>query len=172
MAITAGAVQSLYRGDFISAYIGLRYGPSAELFGAPDSNRGQFGYDVGPGLTVLMSGGLGALRTTAARAYSVAFETIIPKVGAGTRPAHFTAANKALQAAIASDSSFARVMQQLGITVPQKLGQSPAGWSWHHVPDQPGVMQLVPRGQHQGSAWQHLLHPNGEGGFKIWGIEF
>ena len=22
------------------------------------------------------------------------------------------------------------------------------------------------------SPWQHLLHPNGEGGFKIWGIEF
>jgi hypothetical protein len=67
MLITAGAVQSLYRGDFINAYIGLRYGPSAELFGAPDSNRGQFGYDVGPVLTAAVSGGAGVARNAASR---------------------------------------------------------------------------------------------------------
>jgi hypothetical protein len=50
------------------------------------------------------------------------------------------------------------------------LGESPSGWTWHHVPDQPGVMQLVPRAMHQGSTWQPL-HPGGVGGFKLWGAD-
>ncbi|WP_366145479.1 HNH endonuclease [Methylovulum sp.] len=46
------------------------------------------------------------------------------------------------------------------------------GWTWHHVPDQPGIMQLVPRSQHQGGPWQSILHPNREGGFKLWGNQY
>ncbi|WP_420878175.1 HNH endonuclease [Sorangium cellulosum] len=50
------------------------------------------------------------------------------------------------------------------------LGRSPAGWTWHHVPGRPGVLQLVPIEQHaSGSSWQHLLHPNGQGGMSEWG---
>jgi len=104
-----------------------------------------------------------------ARAYSVAFETLIPKVGEGSRAAHFTAANKSLLGAMKGDGAFARSMEDLGVSV-GRLDKSPAGWSWHHVADRPGVMQLVQRAQHQGGLWQSLLHPGGVGGFKIWGI--
>jgi RHS repeat-associated protein len=126
------------------------------------------GVGIVPGIGVVRGATLG----TRAVAYSVAFETIIPKVGAGTRPAHFKAANQALQSAMKADDGFAKMMDDLGIQIPDALGKSPAGWSWHHVPDQPGVMQLVPRSQHQGSFWQHLLHPDGVGGFKIWGSQY
>ncbi|MEO7591496.1 MAG: HNH endonuclease [Byssovorax sp.] len=53
------------------------------------------------------------------------------------------------------------------------VASSPAGWTWHHVPNQPGVLQLVPRIQHAtGSAFQPLLHPNGVGGMYIWGSQY
>jgi RHS repeat-associated protein len=86
-----------------------------------------------------------------ATAYSVFFETQIAKSGVGTRAAHFADANKSLQAAMAKDAHFAKMANNLGVKIPDRLGQSPAGWSWHHVPDSPGMMQLVPRQQHQGS---------------------
>lgn len=108
----------------------------------------------------------------AAKAYSVAFETTIAKLGVGTRPGHFAAANRALQAEINSDAGFASMMNGLGVKVPNQLGRSPNGWTWHHVPDRPGAMQLVPRSQHQGSAWQSQLHPGGSGGFAQWGDEY
>jgi hypothetical protein len=97
-------------------------------------------------------------------------------VGAGTRAAHFKAANEAALAA-QSDPVLAGMFQRLGIKIPTNtigvaLGRSPPGWTWHHVPDRPGVMQLVPTSHHQGSAWQALLHPNREGGFKIWGADY
>lgn len=108
-----------------------------------------------------------------ASAYSVAFETTIPKLGMGTRPEHFKAANAALESSIKSDASFARMADQLGIQVPTNRGTSPANWTWHHVPNQPGAMQLVPRSQHQwGSLEQPLLHPGGKGGFSICGSEY
>ncbi|WP_352696630.1 HNH endonuclease [Mesorhizobium sp. M0152] len=45
---------------------------------------------------------------------------------------------------------------------------APPGFSWHHA-DEPGVMQLVPRSQHdRGSIFQKKLHPNGRGGFSLW----
>jgi RHS repeat-associated protein len=107
-----------------------------------------------------------------AKAYSVAAEVAIPEVGAGTRALHAKAANAALAESMAPEA-----MEALGIKIPRSsagsiLGESPKGWSWHHVPDQPGVLQLVPRAMHQGSAWQPLLHPGGVGGFKIWGARF
>jgi hypothetical protein len=107
-----------------------------------------------------------------APAYSVAFETTIAEAGVGTRASHFTDANKSLAAAMKNDAGFANMADSLGIQIPNRLGQSPADWSWHHVPDQPGVMQLVPRSQHQGGPWQPLLHPNQEGGFKLWGSQY
>lgn len=106
---------------------------------------------------------------TKAVAYSVAFEAQIAMKGAGTRGSHFTDANKTLKAEMAKDAKFAEMMEKLGVALPSRLDQSPAGWSWHHVPDQPGLMQLVPRPQHQGSSWQWLLHPGQQGGFKLWG---
>jgi hypothetical protein len=69
------------------------------------------------------------------------------------------------------DAAFARSMENLGIKI-DRMDRSPCGWSWHHVPDQSGVMQLVPRDQHQGGPWQSLLHPGQVGGFKLWGKDF
>ncbi len=74
--ITAGAIQSIYRGDFINAYIGLRYGSSAELFGAPDSNRGQFGYDLGPAVTGVAGGFVGGIRGAASRGTTFLYQKV------------------------------------------------------------------------------------------------
>ena len=107
-----------------------------------------------------------------ASGYSVAFETTIAEAGVGTRASHFADANNSLSVAIKNDAGFASMADSLGIQIPNRLSQSPADWSWHHVSDQPGVMQLVPRSQHQGGPWQSLLHPNQEGGFKLWGSQY
>jgi hypothetical protein len=101
----------------------------------------------------------------------VAYEARIAKAGAGTREAHFKAANEALARDIKANPELGQMMKQMGVEVPT-AGKSPAGWTWHHVPDQPGVLQLVPRTQHQGGPWQPLLHPGGVGGFKNWGADF
>jgi RHS repeat-associated protein len=107
-----------------------------------------------------------------APAYSVAFEAKIAKAGIGTRGAHFADANKTLAAAMNKDAELSKMMNGLGIRIPQRLDQSPANWSWHHVPNQPGTLQLVPRNQHQGGLWQRLLHPGQQGGFKLWGGDY
>jgi|GEM_PF-1278400 len=102
-------------------------------------------------------------------AYSVAYETTIAAAGVGSRESHFTQANTALISAIEGSPDFAKAMDELGIQV-GRLDRSPAGWTWHHVVDRPGVMQLVPRAMHTpGSPWWSLFHPNGFGGFKVWG---
>lgn len=107
-----------------------------------------------------------------ASAYSVAFETTIRNTGIGERAAHFVEANNALNSTMENDAEFADAMENLGVKV-GRLDKSPSGWTWHHVFDQPGVMQLVPTRQHQwGSIWQSLLHPNGKGGFSNWGRFF
>jgi hypothetical protein len=120
----------------------------------------------------------GGVEAAGARAYSVAFETAIPKVGAGTRPAHFAAANEALLAEMRASPEVAGMMEGLGVRVPTNAsgaakGLSPQNWTWHHVPDQAGVMQLVPRAQHTaGSPFYMLMHPTGRGGFFLWGSRY
>ncbi|AUX38230.1 MULTISPECIES: RHS repeat-associated core domain-containing protein [Sorangium] len=112
------------------------------------------------------------------RAYSVAYETTLPKFGAGTRPAHFRAANQAILADMRASSELTQAMRGLSIEVPTSAsgaaqGLSPSGWTWHHVPERPGVVQLVPRAQHTaGSGFYELMHPEGRGGFFLWGKEF
>jgi hypothetical protein len=114
------------------------------------------------------------------RAYSVAFETIIPELGAAKRPAHFMAANENLLRAMADPEMAPALRGTLGANFEGTiisveggvLGQSPAGWTWHHVPDLPGVMQLVPRAQHQSSLLAPIFHPGGKGGFFLWGSRF
>lgn len=95
-----------------------------------------------------------------AHAYSVAFETTIPKLGLGTRPEHFKSANTALESALKNDSNFAQMATNLGISFPANRGTSPVNWTWHHVPDQPGVLQLVPRDQHQWGSPQPSGYPH------------
>jgi hypothetical protein len=137
-------------------------------------------FGMGRGLGALAEGSTAAAgaATATPRAYSVAFETTIPKAGVGRYPAHFAAANENLLQAMA-DPQLAQVLrqtlgQQFESTVlsptGRVLGRSPTGWTWHHVPGRPGVLQLVPIEQHaSGSSWQNLLHPNGQGGMSEWG---
>ena len=77
-AIMAGALQSLLRGDLINAYTGLGYGSSVEIFSAPDSNRGQFGYDVGPALTVAVGGIAGGAKRVATRGTTYLYQKVGP----------------------------------------------------------------------------------------------
>lgn len=61
------AFDQLRQGNLVGAYTLLRYGTSVEVFGAPDTNRGQFGYDLGPGATIAVGGLVGAARRVAAK---------------------------------------------------------------------------------------------------------
>lgn len=108
--------------------------------------------------------------------YSVAAEarlssTSFPGV---SRARHFQEANQSLLLRMEADPSFAQSVRDLGINLqPTPTGlaprQPPAGWSWHHA-QEPGVMQLVPRPQHTpGSIFWNTLHPDGKGGWAIWG---
>jgi RHS repeat-associated protein len=106
-------------------------------------------------------------------AYSVAYETTIPKtVFQYARSSHNYYANKALLADIKADPQFAQAMNELIPNLSQELyyrpNASPKGWTWHHVAKQPGVMQLIPRVQHESPLLQYLLHPGGRGGFSLW----
>jgi len=78
--VLAGSFQHLFRGDFINAYMGLRYGSSAQVFGAPESNRGQFGYDVGPVLTTAV-GGAGVVRSAASGGERIFYRIITSPEG-------------------------------------------------------------------------------------------
>jgi len=108
--------------------------------------------------------------------YSVLFETKLrPTSYPGlSRRAHSREANEALLQTMEGDDAFARGMQNSGVDLqrtPTGLAPRtpPAGFSWHHGED-PGVMQLVPRQQHErGSIFQDILHPDRRGGFSIWG---
>ncbi|HEX7906106.1 MAG TPA: RHS repeat-associated core domain-containing protein, partial [Chitinophagaceae bacterium] len=110
--------------------------------------------------------------------YSVAYET---KIASNLYPGknygiHFRAANQSLDAAVASDATFASSMSELGIVVPRTttgaIGRtSPANWVWHHDV-RAGVMQLVPKAQHPnipGGIFWNTMHPGGRGGMSLWG---
>jgi A nuclease of the HNH/ENDO VII superfamily with conserved WHH len=127
----------------------------------------------------------GRTATTAAEAapnaYSVAFEARLTEQGIGTYASHFVEANEQLLKAMADPETANALKATLGADFEGSIvsstggvrGVSPAGWTWHHVPDQPGVLQLVPGVQHApGSARQPLLHPGGVGGMSIWGSLF
>ncbi|MBX2916854.1 MAG: HNH endonuclease [Cyclobacteriaceae bacterium] len=107
--------------------------------------------------------------------YSVAYEMKLSTklYPGGSYRAHFQAANKSLNTAMASDAIFAKSMSRLGVSIPHSstgsiLGKSPANWVWHHDVGA-GVMQLVPKSQHTtGSIFWNTLHPGGVGGMSIW----
>jgi A nuclease of the HNH/ENDO VII superfamily with conserved WHH len=136
---------------------------------------GVVGGELGAGATAITKG--------APKAYSVAFEATLTENGVGTYAAHFAEANEqllksmvhpemanALKGALGQDFEGALISPSGSGRV---VGSSPPGWTWHHVPERPGIMQLVPRAQHApGSAWQPILHPGGEGGMAKWGSRF
>jgi hypothetical protein len=109
------------------------------------------------------------------RFYSVLYQHKLPPESyRASRPAHNREANEAFLQDMKGDEAFARKMQESGIDLqrtPTGLAprNPPAGFSWHHA-DEPGVMQLVPREQHEwGSTFQGVLHPDRRGGYSKWG---
>ncbi len=92
---------------------------------------------------------------------------------------HFRQANEALNREFEKDPDFAKAMESAfpGISEwvrPNAQGGFASrpfpGLSWHHTPFQPGILQLVPRGQHQAPGpVQRNLHPEGVGGRELWG---
>jgi hypothetical protein len=90
------------------------------------------------------------------------------------RPAHYQEGNENLLQEIEAYADFARMMQEARVNLrrtPTGLAPRtpPVGFAWHHA-EEPGVMQLVPRQQHDpGSIFQRILHPDGRGGFSKWG---
>ena len=110
--------------------------------------------------------------------YSVAYQMqLSSKSYPGvTRYMHFKEANISLNNAMEANSSFAAMMNNLGVSVPRSglgkiIGESPKNWVWHHNVKN-GVMDLVPKSQHPsipgGKFWE-TMHPNWRGGFSIWG---
>ena len=117
------------------------------------------------------------------RFYSVAYEMELdPKDWAKSRKVHSNRANAALDEAIRSDPDFARGMEEMVPGVSDRVAAEggrkspdPTLFTWHHAhPDtvdgRYGVMQLVPKDQHtKPSIFWDTLHPDGRGGYSIWG---
>ncbi len=148
----------------------------------------------GLGMEMLRSAGRGALQGAAygaaiggagwgvgratefGRGPKIAYETELKTTSypGKSRGAHFQEANDSLLSAMESVPSVAAKMKQYGVNLSRsETGlaprQSPDGWTWHHG-QEPGSMQLVYRPHHApGSKFQEMLHPNGVGGYSIWG---
>uniref|UniRef100_UPI0011A1E89A HNH endonuclease n=1 Tax=Cytobacillus oceanisediminis TaxID=665099 RepID=UPI0011A1E89A len=114
--------------------------------------------------------------------YSVAYEVNLPKdmYPNVSSPRHFQNANEQLYNAFQKDSKFAQQMEGLypGINKGVQAGSrgkfsrnAPTKEvTWHHHADREGVLQLVPRNQHQAKGpIQQILHPGGRGGMENWG---
>jgi len=112
--------------------------------------------------------------------YSVAIEAKLkPGTYIASDATHIRQANRQLYEQMRADLRFAGKMESEypGITKHVTPGPKggvadtpPPGLTWHHVADQPGKLQLVPRGQHQSPGpVQQSLHPQGAGGKKNWG---
>ena len=112
--------------------------------------------------------------------YSVMYEA---SPGKGkTRSAHRNAANREFYNQMADDSQFKEAMDNyFGYDVMEymKSGKSclknpSPDWIWHHPANNSGVIQLIPKNQHQWSILQPVLHPgkNGKGGFGLFFDEY
>jgi A nuclease of the HNH/ENDO VII superfamily with conserved WHH len=150
---------------------------------AVDKGPGQSAEDVASGTAAteqtapaVVEGGLSANGPTG-KYYSVVREhKLRPESYPGvSRPAHNQEANEAFLRDMAGYDDYARDMRNFGIYLwrtPTGLAPRtpPAGFSWHHHLEEPGLLQLVPRKQHdRGSIFQDVLHPNGRGGYSKWG---
>ncbi|MBI3771674.1 MAG: VCBS repeat-containing protein [Gammaproteobacteria bacterium] len=114
--------------------------------------------------------------TVEAKAYSTLFETELktssyPRV---SRQRHFQESNENLLRQMEGDSEFASMMQNSGVNLSRTSTglaprKPPENFTWHHEQES-GVMRLVPKEQHTpGSSFWNVLHPEGKGGWSIWG---
>jgi RHS repeat-associated protein len=130
----------------------------------------------------IASGGAGALIgaiKAAPNAYTVAYEVELPSNAypGRSRGYHNQVANQDLIQAMDVDPAFASAMNDLIPGIQEQLvgleggvsQRPPSDWTWHHDYWRPGVVQLVPRSQHEASEFQPLFHPGGRGGYATWG---
>ena len=114
------------------------------------------------------------------RNYSVAAEVRLLEKPFGTgRRGHIREANEEVLRRKESDPEYADLLQRLGINLERNRWGSaprrpPKGWTWHHHPHEEGLVQLMPRSQHEASELQALLHPfkYRAGGFARWGHKY
>ncbi|MBV8744512.1 MAG: HNH endonuclease [Xanthobacteraceae bacterium] len=114
------------------------------------------------------------------RNYSVAAEVRLIEKPVGTgRRGHIREANEDLLRRKESDPEYADLLQSLGINLERNRWggaprRPPKGWTWHHHPYEEGLMQLMPRSQHEARELQAILHPfkYGAGGFARWGHKY
>jgi len=132
--------------------------------------------NLSTGLMAASMGGDLAPVLGSGNAYSVAYETVLPEGSyPGTRRGyHNRLANQALLDDMQSDLEFAQGMNKLIPNLTEQItsqsSQSPTNYTWHHNPYEPGLMQLVPRIQHESPLLRFLfLDPNGNGGYSNWG---
>jgi hypothetical protein len=114
------------------------------------------------------------------RNYSVAAEVMLKEKPVGTgRVGHIREANENLLLKKESDPEYADLLQKLGVNLERNRWggaprRPPKGWTWHHHPYQEGLVQLMPRSQHEARELQAVLHPfkYGAGGFARWGHKY
>lgn len=95
-----------------------------------------------------------------------------------SRSAHRNTANKQFYNQMKNSSEFkGSVDDYFGYDVMEhmktgkgSLKNPSSEWVWHHSAENPNVIQLIPKNQHQSSALQSILHPGpkGEGGFGLY----
>jgi RHS repeat-associated protein len=130
----------------------------------------------------MAAGGSAALISAikaAPNVYSVAYEVELPNNAypGRSRGYHNQVANQNLIHAMDVDPAFASAMNDLIPGIQEQLvgpeggvsRRPPSDWTWHHDYWNSGVVQLVPRSQHEASEFQSLFHPGGLGGYATWG---
>ena len=108
--------------------------------------------------------------------YSVMYEA--DTGNGGSRTAHRNSANSQFYNQLKNDPSFrSRVDDYFGYDVMKHMKSGRGAlknpspdWVWHHSADNPRVIQLIPKIQHQARELQPILHPGprGEGGFGLY----
>jgi hypothetical protein len=110
----------------------------------------------------------------------VAYQTYLSRKDKGSgRARHIREANENYLKATENDPGLALSMSKRGIKIERTPRgkvpwRPPEGWTWHHHPHDQGLMQLMPRLQHESPQFQTLLHPfkYGGGGYAKWGDKY
>ncbi|MCA9191115.1 MAG: HNH endonuclease [Planctomycetales bacterium] len=112
--------------------------------------------------------------------YSVEIEVCIePSLFLASDAKQFRECNRQLLTVLESNSYLANELEERFPGTRKFIEPGPRGGitdrppprlTWHHEPERPGVLQLIPRVQHQSKgSVQKNLHPNGRGGKCNWG---
>jgi RHS repeat-associated protein len=102
-----------------------------------------------------------------------AYEVLTEQAISGTsRSAHRAAANRALLSELQGDPALRAAFDELlGGDVARHMSsgksglRNPPGTVWHHPANNPGTVQLLKSAEHTNPSLQHVLHPDGIGGY-------